>query len=317
MKAVTGDLPVPDDRWAHEIKWDGMRIVAFVDPSAAPGERVRLQSANLRDVTVSFPELDGLVDATGGKSAVLDGEIVAPDPSGKPSFSLLQQRMHVASPVDARRRADLVPTVFQIFDLLSFDGTDARSLGYVDRRRLVESLIEGGPRWRVPAHHVGGGADLLEVMAEQGMEGVVSKRLDSTYESGRRSSAWIKVKVRRRQEFVIGGWAPGEGRRANSLGSILVGFYAGPDLMYAGRVGTGFDAAELGRLLALLTPTERATSPFSGEITGRHAIGARWVEPVQVCEVAYAEFTGEGRLRHPSYLGLRHDKDPSEVTLET
>jgi bifunctional non-homologous end joining protein LigD len=332
MKAVASAMPEHDGGWAYEIKWDGMRIIAFVDPAddgepsprargdahRAPAGHVQLQSANLRDVTVSFPELARLGEATRGRSAVLDGEVVALDEGGRPSFGRLQSRMHITSPLEAASRAAAVPVVYQIFDLLAFDGIDARPLPYLDRRRLLHELVVAGPSWSVPAYFADGGAELLAGIRELGMEGVIAKRGDSPYETGRRSRAWLKVKVRRQQEFVVGGWAQGEGRRAGTLGALLVGYYDEEDpggrLRYAGRVGTGFTDGVLARLSKLLAPLAVDRSPFEPEPPGMHRRGARWVSPQMVAEVAFGEWTGDGLLRHPSYLGQRTDKEPGEVT---
>ncbi len=310
MKAIAGELPPEDGTWAYEIKWDGMRIVAFV---AADGA-VTLQSTNLRDVTASFPELWGLAAATGGRPAVLDGEVVAFDDAGRPSFGRLQHRMHLSDPRTVARRAAEVPVAFHVFDLLSFDGTDAIELPYTDRRRLLASVIEPGPTWAVPVHHLGGGAALLEAVGAQGLEGLIAKRLDSTYQPGRRSPAWRKLKVRPKQEFVVGGWAEGEKGRADRIGALLVGYYDGDVLRYAGRVGTGFTDAELDRLAAVFRPLARPSCPFDPPPVGRHRRGAHWVEPSVVAEVAFGEWTADRLLRHPSYLGQREDKDPREVT---
>jgi len=333
MKAVPGLLPPPaeDGDWAYEVKWDGMRVVAFV---AGDGS-VRLQSALPREVTVTFPELAGLAGATGGRPAVLDGEVVAVDESGRPSFGRLQRRLGVTDRREAERRAVEVPVAFQVFDLLSFAGHDAVALPYLDRRRLLAEVVTPGPAWQVPEHRVGGGAALLAGVERLGLEGIMAKRPDSPYLIGRRSASWRKVKVRNRQEFVVGGWTSGQGRRAGLPGALLVGVpVAGGRLRYAGRVGSGFTDAELHLLRALLVPLARSGSPFDGPLPGparRTASGAAatgedspdlwrpepvWVEPVLVVEVAWAEWTADGVLRHPVYLGRRTDKDPADVVDE-
>lgn len=314
MKAVPGELPPArdDEAWAYEVKWDGMRIVAFVDADGT----VRLQSANLHDVTDTFPELAGLAEATGGRRAVLDGEVVALDGAGVPSFARLQQRMHVAQRAEAARRAVEVPVAYQVFDLLSFDGHDAVELPYLERRRLLDQVVTAGTSWTVPAHHLGGGAALLEAVGSLGLEGLVAKRPDSTYRPGARSPVWRKIKVRRHQEFVVGGFAAGKGRRADAIGALLVGAWAEGRLRYAGRVGTGFSDAELDRLRRLLVPTVRHDCPFDPAPVASHRRDATWVEPGVVVEVAYANWTDDGLLRHPAYLGQRVDKDPGAVTLD-
>lgn len=312
MKAVTGALP-PDGAWAFEIKWDGMRVLAHLDGVGG----LRLRSGNGADATTSYPELAGLADALPGHEALLDGEVVAFDEAGRPSFGLLQHRMHVSSPADAARRAADVPVVYVVFDLLALDGVDATALAYVDRRRLLCDLLpQDGGRWFVPAHRVGDGAALFEAAGARGLEGVMAKRLDSPYLPGKRSGAWVKVKVRRRQELVIGGWQPGEGGSAGRLGSLLVGHYDDARLRFAGKVGTGFTDAELGRLGGLLDGLAAENAPFDPPPQRSVARLARWVRPELVAEVEFAEWTADGILRHPSYVGLRSDKVPGDVVRE-
>jgi bifunctional non-homologous end joining protein LigD len=317
MKAIAAGLPSDDAGWVYEVKWDGMRIVAFVGEDGA----TVLQSANRRDVTVSFPELAGLAAATAGHPAVLDGEVVALDASGRPSFGRLQHRMHLDNPREVASRAAEVPVAYQIFDLLGIDDLDATPLPYADRRRLLADLVGAGPHWSVPAYHVGDGQALLDTVRDLGLEGLIAKRLDSRYEPGRRSRAWLKVKVRRQQELVVGGWQQGEGRRQGQIGSLLLGYHAGDgtapspgSLRYAGKVGTGFTGAELDRLARLLAPLSRAACPFEPPPPAPHRKDPHRVEPRLVIEVAYGEWTVDGLLRHPSYLGQRDDKDPEDVT---
>ncbi|MDY7101289.1 MAG: non-homologous end-joining DNA ligase [Actinomycetota bacterium] len=312
MKAVAGELPVPDEGWAYEVKWDGMRIVAWV----ADGS-VRLQSTNLRDVTISYPELAALAEVFDGRRVVLDGEVIALDERGVPSFSALQHRMHIGDARTAAIRASEQPISYAVFDLLSYDGNDAVELGYLDRRRLLRQVIDDTGTWHVPAHHLGGGADLLAAVDRQGLEGILAKRVDSRYQPGARSSAWRKVKVRRHQEMVVGGWAPGEGRRARTLGGLLLGWFdADGALHFSGRVGTGFTDAELDRLGGVLEPLGIDECPFAERPPSRFTKDVRWVRPEVVVEIAYGEWTPDNRLRHPSYLGQRTDKDPREVGRE-
>lgn len=311
MKATIGELPVGED-WTYEVKWDGMRALVRIE-----GHDLRVLSYNERDVTVSWPELTELPDSVHGSEVLLDGELVATDEAGTPSFSRLQQRMHVTSAAEARRRCVEVPVTFVVFDIVHLDGHDLTAMPLRDRRRLLEQVLEPGPRWRVSPLH-DDGAVLLQVAAERGMEGVVAKRLGSPYEPGRRARTWVKVKVRRRQEMVVGGWLAGEGNRAGRIGALLVGYHdrpGSPELRYAGRVGTGFTETELARLAGLLEPLAVDGCPFDPAPPRPDiAKGATWVRPELVAELAYGEWTNEGRLRHPSYLGLRFDKDPAEVT---
>lgn len=312
MKATAGDLPTGEG-WIYEVKWDGMRALAFVD-----GPRLRVQSANERDVTVSWPELAGLPDALPAASALLDGELVATDDDGRPSFGRLQQRMHISNPAEALRRAAEVPVTYVVFDLLHLDGHDLTSLPLADRRRLLDQLLEPRPSWHLSPFHDDGAA-LLAAADERGLEGVVAKRLDSLYEPGKRTRTWRKVKVRRRQEMVVGGWLPGEGNRSGGIGALLVGYHDqagdGRPLRFAGRVGTGFTDAERARLTSLLDPLTSDECPFDPPPPRTDvARGATWARPELVAELAFAEWTGDARLRHPSYLGLRTDKAAADVT---
>ncbi len=251
----------------------------------------------------------------GSHSAVLDGEIVAFDVNARPSFSALAQRMHVASRTQAKRLATATPVTYVIFDLLWLDGHSVMGLRYEQRRELLAALDLNGERWQTPEHVVGEGAALLAASAEQGLEGIVAKRIDSTYEPGMRSGAWVKIKRVGRQELVVGGWMPGKGKRTDTIGALLLGVYE-PDgaLRYVGRVGSGFSEHELTRLKRLLAPLARKSSPFSaGERPPREAV---FCEPRLVVEVEFASWTEAGSLRAPVYKGLREDKDPQEVARE-
>jgi bifunctional non-homologous end joining protein LigD len=310
MLARAGPLPADDPSWAYEIKWDGVRAIAY----SQPGE-LHLHSRNLNDITDSYPELVRLGRALHSHNAVLDGEIVAFDANARPSFSALAQRMHVASRAQAKRLATATPVTYVIFDLLWLDGHSVMGLSYEQRRELLGALDLNGERWQTPEHIVREGAALLAASAEQGLEGVVAKRLDSTYEPGIRSGAWVKVKRVGRQELVVGGWMPGKGKRTDTIGALLLGVYE-PDgaLRYVGRVGSGFSERELTRLKRLLAPLARESSPFSaGERPPREA---RFCEPRLVVEVEFAKWTEAGSLRAPVYKGPREDKDPQEVVRE-
>jgi bifunctional non-homologous end joining protein LigD len=310
MLARPGSLPRNDDGWAYEIKWDGVRAIAY----STPGE-LRLESRNLNEITASYPELGRLNRALSSHTAILDGEIVAFDEHGRPSFAALQRRMHVGADAQVKRLAKAAPVTYMIFDLLWLDGHSLMGLRYEERHELLDALSLSGESWQTPGHLEGRGRDVLEATAEQKLEGIVAKRLDAPYEPGARSSAWTKIKNVGRQELVIGGWLPGEGRREQRIGALLVGVYD-PDgaFRYSGRVGTGFGDAELDRLGKLLAPLKRKDAPFTvGERTPR---GAVFVEPELVAEIEFSEWTAAGVLRHPSYKGLREDKDASEVVRE-
>ena len=314
MLARLSTLPPDDERYGYEIKWDGVRAIAYVKKSGA----TRLESRNLNDVTRQYPEAAAVGEALAGRSAVLDGEVVAFDENGRPSFERLQGRMHLTGAAAIGARTRTTPIVYIVFDILYLDGESLLRLPYTERRERLEQLDLNGRSWRTPSYHAGEGAALLDASAKQGLEGVMAKRLDSPYEPGRRPGTWLKVKNTRRQELVIGGWLPGEGRRHGRIGALLMGYYdhdpSEPELRFAGKVGTGFDAKELDRLEGLLAPLTRPTSPFSGP--RQPGKGAIFVEPELVAEVEFNEWTRQNMLRHPSYKGLREDKRALDVVLE-
>jgi bifunctional non-homologous end joining protein LigD len=310
MAKPSSTLPRDAKNWSFEVKWDGVRAIAYVQPG-----RLRLESRNLNDITEAYPEVRGLIGALGMHEAVFDGEIVAFDQNGRPSFERLQRRMHVRGPSAIRRLQSSMPVMYAIFDLLYLDGHSLIDRAYRERRALLESLNLSGPAWRVPANHPGEGKLLLEATAQQGLEGVVAKRLDCRYEPGRRSGNWLKIKHTMRQELVIGGWVPGEGRRTNRIGALLMGYYepAGA-FVYAGRVGTGFTEKTLGEVQRRLEPLRRDTNPFDkAPKLPREAV---FVDPAVVAEIELREWTAERIMRAPSFKGLREDKPPREVRLE-
>ena len=310
MMARTATLPRDDDEWAFEVKWDGVRAVCHSEPG-----RMRLHSRNLLDITPRYPEIGRLNRALSHHRAILDGEIVALDAEGKPSFGALQRRMHVGSESTVRRLAKEAPVTYIIFDLLWLDGHSLMDLPYTERRaRLAELELGDNGRWRVPDYVVGHGQQLLSATEQQGLEGVIAKRLDSLYEPGRRTPSWLKIKNVDRQEVVVGGWVPGDGRRRDRIGALLVGVREDDgSLRHVGRVGTGFTEAELDRLAEKLRPLEREDSPFApgGPKIPR---GAVFAEPELVAEVEFREWTDGGQLRAPSYKGLRDDK-PAELVV--
>ncbi|HTL42355.1 MAG TPA: ATP-dependent DNA ligase [Pseudolysinimonas sp.] len=281
--------------WAYEMKWDGYRAIATVS-----GDEAALRSRNGLDFTPMYPELAGLAEAVGG-DAVLDGEIVALDPAGRPSFELLQ--------------GHAVPVRFYVFDVLRLGTESLTSRPYNERRQRLRAAVRDTGAVVVPPD---AGADLTAALATSrrlGLEGVMAKRHDSPYREGRRSRDWIKLKHTRTQEVVIGGWRPGKGARSETIGSLLFGIPEDGVLRYAGRVGTGFSDAELGRLRARLDGLARSTPALEG-VPRADARDANWVTPTLVGEVVYAERTSEGRLRAPAWKGWRPDKDASDVVPE-
>jgi bifunctional non-homologous end joining protein LigD len=308
MLAKLAKLPASDEGWAAEVKWDGVRAIAYCRPG-----RLQLQSRNLRDVTAQYPEVRRLSRQLGAVDAVLDGELVAFDENGLPSFERLQQRIHQTDEAVVRLRMKSHPVTYLIFDLLYLDGHDLTAQPYGRRRELLEGLDLSGPSWQTPVYSTGHAAELLAASAEQGLEGIVLKRLDSSYAPGKRGGAWLKVKNVGRQEFVIGGWLPGEGRRRNRLGSILLGYFDEGELRYAGKVGTGFSDRDLDELGERLAPLARETNPFAARRGPRKA---NFVEPELVAEIEFRELTADGMVRHGSFKGLREDKPAQEVGIE-
>jgi bifunctional non-homologous end joining protein LigD len=308
MLARLSKMPSDEDHYGFEIKWDGMRALAYL----ARG-KVTLESRTGRDITAQFPEAAGLSGPLGRRQMVLDGELVAFDEAGRPSFQQLQGRIHLASEVLVRERMRAIPVTYMLFDVLHLSGRSTRELPYEDRRAVLEDLDLDGPGWQTPGYHAGEGSALFAVSREKGLEGVIAKRLGSVYEPGSRGGAWLKVKNIRSQEVVIGGWLPGKGRRSGMIGALLVGYYEDSELRYAGKVGTGFGEEDLKRLAERLKPLRRDTSPFVGRQPER---GSIFVEPKLVAEVAFGEWTRAGTLRHPSFKGLRTDKPARDVVRE-
>lgn len=324
MLAKPGPVPESDsDDWAYEIKWDGVRVLGYADRG-----RWCMLSRRLEDVSARYPELEPIAVRLADHRAILDGEVVALDSEGRPRFQLIQSRMGLTSAAAVGARMEQTPVDYVIFDLLHLDGHCVRDLPYLQRRELLEGLGLEGPRWRTPRYRHGGGADLLEASRRQGLEGIVAKRCNSPYRPGKRTGEWIKTRVWQRQEFVIGGYIPGEGRRAKRVGSLLVGYYdrrrselrngRRQRLHFAGGVGSGLNEKQIDLLTRELGKRERPESPFDvGRPSGPKARLAVWCEPELVCEVSWTEWTNEGTLRQPAFKGMRDDKDPREVVRET
>lgn len=308
MLATPGSLPpaAQDRRWAYETKQDGQRVLVYL-----PGDgSVLLRARSGADITAAYPELSPLGAALGSTPAVLDGEVLALDERGRSDFQLLQSRMGLAhAPARAARRAARVPVHLVLFDVPYLTGPLLR-LPYAGRRARLEELNLAGPYWSVPGAVTGHGAEALRVTREHGLEGLVCKRLDSVYEPGVRSRAWIKIRNMRAEDVIIGGWLPGRGRLAGLPGAVLAGQRdpAGR-LRYVGGVGTGWSEAERVRLAGLLRDAASGRCPFDPV---PHIPQARWVVPRLVGEVAYSTRTRHGMLRQPSWLRLRPDLTPRE-----
>ncbi|MFB7886572.1 ATP-dependent DNA ligase [Cellulosimicrobium cellulans] len=320
--ASAGDLH-DGDAWAFEMKWDGFRTLAHVSHG-----QVRLVSRSGKDMTVTYPELQALAEQVPAEAlpVVLDGEIVALDARGRPSFRRLQQRANIAKPGDVAAARRKVTVDLMVFDLLETAGRSLAKRPYDERREVLEDVLGDA---RAPVHvppAFDGDLDAaMETSRRLGLEGVVAKRRDGTYSSGRRSALWLKLKHAQSQEVVVVGWRPGHGDRTHLVGSLLLAVPDGDRLVYVGRVGSGFTDAERRDLVAELGRIERTTSPATG-VPREDARDARWVSPRRVAEVVYAEWTGPGegegddipfgKLRHPVWKGWRRDKSPSDVVRE-
>ena len=297
--------------WAFEMKWDGVRAVVYL----AGGRVKRLSRTGRDDTAAYFDVVEDLraIDAT----AVFDGEVVVLDSAGRPRFGLLQNRINLTKPVDIQRAAKVYPAQLMLFDLLQLNGQSLLKKPYDDRREVLEALVQPPPGSRVHVPPIFDG-DLDAAMGtsrQLDLEGVVAKRRDSIYQPGRRTRTWLKMKLHRAQEVIIGGWRPGKGRREGSIGSLLVGVPTEDGLRYVGRVGSGLNDHQLDELQALLEPLARKTPPLV-DVPREDARDAHWVTPSLVGEISYGELTQPGRFRHPVWRGLRSDKSPSEVVWE-
>jgi bifunctional non-homologous end joining protein LigD len=313
MLATPGELPDDTERWGLELKWDGVRAIVYVT-----GEGVRAAGRRGIDATFRYPEVQTLADLLPGQSAVLDGEIVAFDEQGRPSFERLQRRMHVEHP--SARLIRQVPVHYVVFDLPYLGGHTLFDMPYRDRRELLDGLeLAAGPI-EAPPYLSGSEVDqvqeLLDYTNELGLEGLMAKRLNSPYRPGRRVDFWRKVKNMRTQDVVIGGWKAGQGRREGGVGSLLLGVYEAGRLRYVGHVGTGFTDAALDDLHKMLAPLTRPTSPYDEEVPREHARHATWVEPWLAGEVEFTRWTKDGILLHPSWRGLRPDLNPLHIRPE-
>jgi bifunctional non-homologous end joining protein LigD len=304
MKAVLHDSPFSDPDWIYERKLDGVRCLAF-----RTAEGVRLLSRNDKSLNNSYPELVEALEAEPCPEFVVDGEIVAF--SGQiTSFSRLQRRMHVSDPQRARRTG--VAVYFYLFDVLHLEGYDTRRLPNRTRKKLLRASLDFHGRVRFLSHRNRDGEALFKDACARGLEGLIAKRGEGRY-SSTRSTDWLKLKCSYEQELVIGGFTAPHGKRTD-FGALLVGYNEDRDLRYAGKVGTGFDQRTLADLGERMRKLERPDPPFADV----HPIpkGTHWIEPHLVGQFAFSEWTRDGRLRHPRYLGLRNDKPANEVVRE-
>jgi DNA ligase D-like protein (predicted ligase) len=305
MLATLTDRPFSDPAWIYETKLDGQRSLLF-----RRGTSIRLMTRNQKDRTSHYPDLERAATTSIAADLIADGEIVAFD-GQRTSFSRLQGRMQNARPSAALVAAQ--PVIYYLFDLLWFDGRDLTPLPLTERKDRLREAIAFADPLRYSDHLEEDGEFALRAACEQGLEGLIAKRAASTYVPGR-SREWLKFKCVLEQEFVILGWTDPQ-RSRTGIGALLVGYFEAGELRFAGKVGTGFDLRELDRLSAKLTRIERKTSPLS-DTTGVQRAGVHWARPELVAQVGFGEWTPDGKLRHPRYLGLRDDKAPTDVVRE-
>lgn len=315
MLATASTLPVNSSEYCFEIKWDGLRAVLYIE-----NNQLSVISRNLRNITNQYPELQQMLNHQNSQQLIVDGEIVALTSDGFPSFSLLQHRMNVSSTRSIQKLSQTIPVTYIIFDILQINNTILLSYPYKERRRNLQSLQLSGSYWQTPDYKTGDGHAILQATRSLGLEGIIAKQIHSVYIPGTRSKDWLKIKFQKRQEFVIGGWVPGKGKRSGQIGALLVGYYQNrsqppplqQQLIFAGKVGTGFSQDTLNTLKKLMLPITTSSSPFT-----TNPGNAIFVEPKLIGEVEFTEWTDNQTLRHPSFKGLRFDKDPRYVIRET
>lgn len=307
MLATHGDSVPAGVEWSHEVKWDGMRLLADVRSG-----RTRLTSRNENDVTAAWPDV--AEPPLGERDVLVDGEVIALNERGLPDFRVLQERMHVRKAASVQRLVATVPVTFMVFDLLRLDDRDLLREPLETRRALLREAFDGSS-WQVPASY-DDGQMLHAATLEQGLEGIVSKRRDSRYVPGERSRAWLKMPHRHRGSYVVGGWRPQVGTAGTTstgrLAALLVGEMTPDGLSYRGRVGSGIAAKQSPELQELLAPLERGESPFADEVPRIDARDTHWVEPAVVVDLD-THGHGYDRLRQPSYQGVRSDLRPEDL----
>src|SRR5580693_1953514 len=301
MLATIGDHPFSDPNWLFEIKWDGVRALAWIDDGA-----LTLRARSGADITGRYPELAALPAALSARNAILDGEIAAIDARGRSDSGLLQERMHVRGP--AENLISRVPVIYFAFDLLYCDGYDLRRSPLIERKQFLQRLLHTTERIRFSDHQLERGKEIFEVAKDNGLEGIVAKRLDSPYVS-ERSTSWVKLKVTKTLDAVIGGWTAAR-TAAIPLGSLLLGLYQGKKLRFIGHVGTGFDGKKLEELSGKLKKLETSSCPFAAVPETNEK--AHWVSPSLVARVKFSEWTQENALRHPVFIALREDVRPED-----
>jgi bifunctional non-homologous end joining protein LigD len=312
MLASIAEEPFDDPNWLFEIKWDGYRVVSFIENG-----NVRMVSRNQNDLGHRYPELRELPKLVNAKTAILDGEVVVLDEQGRPSFSLMQQRTGIrAHGRQTAARSDL-PILYYVFDLIYLDGYDLRRVALDDRKRVLQQILPSGEMVRYSDHQAGQGTALFQAAKQKGLEGILAKKCNSCYEE-RRSRDWLKIKITQTVDCVVGGYTEPEGAR-QYFGSLALGLYNDKkQLIHVGNAGTGFNQAMLKQIWEVLKEIETKKSPFTGAVDAKKV---HWVKPERVAEVKFSEWTHETsegglKLRAPVFLGLREDKDPEDCTFK-
>jgi bifunctional non-homologous end joining protein LigD len=305
MLATLGEGPFSDPNWLFEIKWDGVRALARIE-----GGNVTLRSRNAVDITQRYPELASLPDAVAARQAILDGEIAALDARGLSDFQRLQERMHVRAPGESLVKQ--VPVVYFVFDLLYCDGYDLRETPLLERKQLLQRILHASEQVRYSDHQLEKGKELFELAGQNGLEGIVAKRVDSRYVSDR-SASWVKLKITKTVDAVIGGWTASRST-ALPLGSLLLGLYEGKKMRFIGHVGSGFDGKKLQELSSTLKKLSTSVCPF--DVKPETNEKPSWVKPELVARVKFSGWTQEHSLRHPVFVALREDARPADCQWE-
>jgi len=306
--------PFDDGGWFFEPKWDGVRAIAIVARRGAE-RSVVLQSRSLNQINRQYPEVSDALYQAGLPDVVLDGEIIAPDAAGRPSFQRLQQRINLRASLDIETLRAQIPAVYYVFDILHYNGWDLMNRPLQERRRILEAALRPGDVLRVSAAFAGDGRAFYRAAQDQRLEGIMGKRRDSIYEPGRRTGVWVKIKVRKTLYAVVGGYTRGRRGRSRHFGALLLGLYDGPgQLRYIGHVGGGFKDQDLKEILALLQPLEQPQHPFAAEPQTNEP--ATWTAPQIVVQVEYLEWTEDGLLRFPVFKGLAPEVPPVACRLE-
>lgn len=307
MMATLADSPPEGEEWLYEIKWDGIRALCFIENG-----QVQIYSRSGNRCTQQYPELGVLPNYVNATTALLDGEVAVVDDKGRPAFNLIQPRISVSDPNSIAHLSRSNPVNLFLFDVMYLDGYDLRAVPLMERKRVLGEIVTESDRIRLSGHFVARGREMLEAARQNGLEGIIAKRTDSKYES-RRSPNWLKIKAVNEQEFVIGGFTAGE---RSYFSSLVLGTYRDGKLVHAGQVGTGFNERTLKEIYDRLKPLITPKSPFSGGITNRLGRDVTWVKPELVAQIKYLEFTPDGMLRAPVFLGLRTDKKSEDVVRE-